>query len=158
MWRLCGVFENPKFLVNNEKRLRLLQKSLSRKIYGSKNYEKARFKLVKFHEYITNCRKDYLHKISLYLINNYDIIYSKENLYTIHSLITNFTDTVFVSDNNNYWMISHASNTVAKFLYDDVFRIYFSSSNSSSSWNGKFYWPTNKHKNNSRNWGIFNKT
>ena len=34
---------------------------------------------------------------------------------------------VFVSDNNNYWMISHASNTVAKFLYDDVFRIYFSS-------------------------------
>ena len=67
-------FENPKFLVNNEKRLRLLQKSLDRKVYGSKNYEKARIKLAKFHEYIVNCRKDYLHKISTFLVKNYDIV------------------------------------------------------------------------------------
>lgn len=67
-------FGNPKFLVNNEKRLRLLQKSLSRKVYGSKNYEKARIKLAKFYEYITNCRKDYLHKISIQLVKEYDII------------------------------------------------------------------------------------
>ena len=67
-------FDNPRFLVNNEKRLRLLQKSLSRKIYGSKNYEKARTKLAKFHEYIANCRKDYLHKIFIFLVKNYDII------------------------------------------------------------------------------------
>lgn len=67
-------FENPKFLVANERRLRLLQKSLSRKIYGSKNYEKAKVKLAKFHEYIVNSRKDYLHKISLYLVKSYDII------------------------------------------------------------------------------------
>lgn len=67
-------FDNLKFLVRNEKRLRLLQKSLSRKVYGSKNYEKARMKLAKFHEYISNCRKDYLHKISLFLVKNYDVI------------------------------------------------------------------------------------
>ena len=67
-------FENPKFLVNNERRLRILQKSLSRKVYGSKNYEKARIKLAKFHEYIANCRKDYLHKISIFLVKNYDVI------------------------------------------------------------------------------------
>ena len=67
-------FENPKFLVANEKRLKMLQKSLSRKIYGSKNYEKAKIKLARFHEYIVNSRKDYLHKISLYLVKNYDII------------------------------------------------------------------------------------
>ena len=67
-------FANPKFLVNNEKRLKLLQKSLSRKIYGSKNYEKARIKLAKFYEYIANCRKDYLHKISIQLVKEYDII------------------------------------------------------------------------------------
>ena len=67
-------FENPKFLVNNEKRLRLLQKSLSRKVYGSKNYIKARIKLAKFHEYIADCRKDYLHKISVQLVREYDII------------------------------------------------------------------------------------
>ena len=67
-------FENPKFLVSNEKRLRILQKSLSRKVYGSRNYEKARIKLAKFHEHIANCRKDYLHKISTFLVKNYDII------------------------------------------------------------------------------------
>lgn len=67
-------FENPRFLINNEKRLRLLQKSLSRKIYGSKNYEKARIKLAKFHEYIASCRKDYLHKISIHLVREYDIV------------------------------------------------------------------------------------
>ena len=67
-------FENPKFLVNNKKRLRILQKSLNRKVYGSKNYEKARIKLAKFHEYIANCRKDYLHKISIFLVKNYDVI------------------------------------------------------------------------------------
>ena len=67
-------FENPKFLVNNERRLRILQKSLSRKVYDSKNYEKAKVKLAKFHEYIANCRKDYLHKISIFLVKNYDVI------------------------------------------------------------------------------------
>lgn len=67
-------FENLRFLERREKRLRLLQKSLSRKVYDSKNYEKARIKLAKFYEYIANCRKDYLHKISLFLVRNYDII------------------------------------------------------------------------------------
>ena len=35
---------------------------------------KAKLKLAKFHEYIVNCRKDYLHKISIFLVKNYDII------------------------------------------------------------------------------------
>ena len=67
-------FANLRFLQRNEKRLRLLQKSLNRKIYGSKNYEKVRIKLAKFHEYITNCRKNCLHKISIFLVKNYDVI------------------------------------------------------------------------------------
>lgn len=67
-------FDNLRFLAKNQKRLRLLQKSLNRKVYGSKNYEKARAKLAKFHEHIANCRKDYLHKISARLVREYDII------------------------------------------------------------------------------------
>lgn len=67
-------FNNPKFLERSEKRLILLQKSLSRKIKGSKNYLKAKAKLAKFYEHITNCRKDFLHKISIFLVKNYDII------------------------------------------------------------------------------------
>lgn len=89
-------FENPKFLVRNEKRLRMLQKSLSRKIYGSKNYEKAKIKLAKFHEYIVNSRKDYLHKISIFLIKNYDIICAEtlrvKNMVKNHKLAKAISD------------------------------------------------------------------
>ena len=89
-------FENPKFLVRNQKRLRLLQKSLSRKVYGSKNYEKARTKLAKFHEHIANCRKDYLHKISLFLVENYDIICAEtlqvKNMLKNHKLAKAISD------------------------------------------------------------------
>lgn len=67
-------FENPRFLENQEERLRMLQKSLSRKKKGSKNYLKAKRKLAKLHEYIANFRKDYLHKISIFLVRNYDVI------------------------------------------------------------------------------------
>ena len=67
-------FENPRFFVNNQQRLKLLQQSLSRKVKDSKNYEKTRIKLAKFHEHIANCRKDYLHKISIQLVREYDII------------------------------------------------------------------------------------
>ena len=89
-------FENPKFLVNNEKRLRLLQKSLSRKVYGSKNYEKAKIKLAKFHEYIVNCRKDYLHKISIQLVREYDVICAEtlqvKNMVKNHKLAKAISD------------------------------------------------------------------
>lgn len=89
-------FENPKFLVNNEKRLRLLQKSLSRKIYGSKNYMKAKVKLAKFHEYIVNSRKDYLHKISTFLVRNYDVICAEtlrvKNMVKNHKLAKSIQD------------------------------------------------------------------
>ena len=89
-------FENPKFLVHNEKRLKLLQKSLSRKVYDSKNYEKAKIKLARFHEYIVNSRKDYLHKISLYLVKNYDIICAEtlrvKNMLKNHKLAKPISD------------------------------------------------------------------
>ena len=83
-------FNNPRFLVNNQKRLKLLQQSLSRKIKGSKNYLKAKVKLAKFYEHIANCRKDYLHKISIFLAKNYDIICTEtlqvKNMLKNHSL------------------------------------------------------------------------
>ena len=89
-------FENPRFLARNEKRLRLLQKSLSHKVYGSKNYEKARIKLAKFHEHIANCRKDYLHKISIFLIKNYDVICAEtlrvKNMIKNHKLAKAISD------------------------------------------------------------------
>ena len=66
--------ENNKFLKKSEKKLAKLQKQLSRKTKGSNNRNKARVKVARCHEKITNQRKDFLHKLSTKLIKNYDII------------------------------------------------------------------------------------
>jgi putative transposase len=68
------IFENQKFLTRNLKRLRIEQRSLSRKVKGSQNRNKQRIIVAKLHEKITNQRNDYLHKISHYLVSNYDTI------------------------------------------------------------------------------------
>ena len=60
--------ENPKFLKASLKRLKCLQRRVSRKVIGSKNRRKAVRKLAKIHELISNQRHDFQHKVSLYLI------------------------------------------------------------------------------------------
>jgi putative transposase len=62
------VVENPKHLRKAEKRLAKLQKDLSRKQKGSLNRAKARSKVARLHEKITNQRLDFLHKISSEII------------------------------------------------------------------------------------------
>jgi len=68
------MFSNPKWLNKSEKRLRKLQKDLSRKQKGSNNRRKDRLKVAKLHEKISNQRKDYLHKVSTQLINENQVI------------------------------------------------------------------------------------
>ena len=60
--------ENPKFLRKSEERLKKLQKDLSRKKKGSNNRNKARIKVARLYEKITNQKKDFLHKLSWRLI------------------------------------------------------------------------------------------
>lgn len=60
--------KNPKHLRKSEKRIAKLQKDLSRKQKGSKNRTKARVKVAKLHEKISNQRLDFLHKISSEII------------------------------------------------------------------------------------------
>ena len=67
-------FDNPKYLRKAEKKLATLQRRLSRKPKGSCNREKARLRLSRQHEYIANCRQDYLHKLTTQLVRDYDII------------------------------------------------------------------------------------
>jgi len=57
-------FENPRAYKKAEKRLRLLQKSVSRKDKGSKNRTKAIRRLQKQHLRVSNIRKDILHQVS----------------------------------------------------------------------------------------------
>ena len=72
-------FDNPKYLAKSEKKLIREQHRLSRKPKGSQNRKKARIKVAKIHEKVSNQRNDFLHKITIYLVKNYDII-SVENL------------------------------------------------------------------------------
>ena len=61
-------------LIPLHKRIEIYDKILSRKDYGSRNYEKARTKLSRTHERICNIRKDYLHKISTHITKKYKYI------------------------------------------------------------------------------------
>lgn len=66
--------DNPRILQHLEKKYRKLAKDVSRKVYDSANYKKAKLKLAKFHKHIVNIRKDFLHKLSTNLLKEYDII------------------------------------------------------------------------------------
>ena len=67
-------FENKNLLKNAEKKLKHLQRILSKKKKGSKNREKARLKLATAYEKLGNRRKDYLHKLTTKLVRENDVI------------------------------------------------------------------------------------
>ncbi|MGD1699728.1 RNA-guided endonuclease InsQ/TnpB family protein [Dapis sp. BLCC M229] len=59
---------NPKYFNQLYKKLRLAQKSLSRKTKGSNNYQKARLKVARIHAKIKDSRLDYTHQLTTQLI------------------------------------------------------------------------------------------
>jgi len=65
---------NPKHLRKSEKQLAKLQRDLSRKVKSSNNRAKARIKVARIHEKITNQRLDFLHKISSEIICDNQVI------------------------------------------------------------------------------------
>ena len=79
--------ENPRFYEKALKRIKIEQKRLSRKKRGSKNYEKQRKKLAKKYEKLINQRNDFLHKLSRFYVDTYDVI-CVENL-NIKSMVKN---------------------------------------------------------------------
>lgn len=64
------TFDNPKNLFRSLNRLALLQKRLSRRQKGFSNRNKARIKVSRLQERISNQRKDILHKITYTLTHN----------------------------------------------------------------------------------------
>jgi putative transposase len=71
--------ENPRFYERSLERIRVRHKQLSRKQKGSRNREKARVRLARAYEKLVNQRDDFLHKLSRFYVNNYDLI-AVENL------------------------------------------------------------------------------
>jgi len=71
-------FESPTYLRKSEKRLKRLQRSVSRKKKGSSRRKKAVCVLARLHERVANQRKDYAHKVSRRLVNRYGLIAFEE--------------------------------------------------------------------------------
>lgn len=58
------VYANPKYLEKAETRLKVLQRRFSKKKKGSNRREKARLKLAKAYEKVTNCRTNFIHQVT----------------------------------------------------------------------------------------------
>jgi putative transposase len=69
-----NVFENQHFKKSEYKKIKKLQRQLSKKVKGSNNRNKARIKLAKVYKTITDCKSNYLHKISNILIDENQVI------------------------------------------------------------------------------------
>lgn len=67
-------YKNNRVLNMYQNQLKAAQKHLSRKQKGSNNFERQRVKVARLFEKVSNTRTDYLHKVSLDLVRNYDII------------------------------------------------------------------------------------
>jgi putative transposase len=87
---------NPKNLRKKRKKLRRVQKALSRKQKGSKNRHKARLKVAKVHQEITDARKDFLHKLTTQLVRENQTI-AVENL-SVKNMLRNHKLAQAISD------------------------------------------------------------
>lgn len=72
------VFENKHFLKKEEKKLKRLQRQLSRKVKGSNNREKQRVKIAKLFERMTNKKETYIHYVVNKLLQSYDTIFMED--------------------------------------------------------------------------------
>ena len=73
-------YSNKKVLMKFEKRLKRLQKELSRREKGSKNYLKTKEKIARLHAKIKNYRKHYLNYIANEIVDEHDIIVTESLL------------------------------------------------------------------------------
>lgn len=89
-------YANHKYLAKSEKKLARLQRQLSRKTKGSHRRDKARIKVARLHEHITNQRNDTLHKLSTELIRQNDVIcledLTPKNMVKNHRLAKSISD------------------------------------------------------------------
>ena len=68
------VFIGPKALLSSRKKLRRLERVLSRKVKGSRNRAKEKLKLAKLHARIANLRRESLHQLTTDLTRSFHTI------------------------------------------------------------------------------------
>jgi putative transposase len=67
-------FDNPRILNKHDLNLKKKQQDLSRKQKGSNNRNKSRRLVARVHKKITNCREDFLHKLSRRIVNENQVV------------------------------------------------------------------------------------
>lgn len=89
----------PMYYKETLKKLVKEQKILSRRMMGSNRYNIQKLVVSKIHQKIKNQRKDFLHKASRYLVNNYEVICIEdldlEGMKKTKHFRTSITDTSF---------------------------------------------------------------
>ena len=99
-------YERPKFDYLNKEKLAKEQRKLSKmrtklervnaNLDECKNYQKQKRKVAKLHEHVANCAKDFNHKLSRKLVEEYDLI-AMENL-NVNGLIKNHSLAYSIAD------------------------------------------------------------
>ncbi len=91
--------ENPRPLIRREKRLKRLQRRLSRKVKGGNNREKARLKVAKLHAKISDTRRDTLQKFTTKIIRENQAIFVEglnvAGMVKNHNLAKHIADAAF---------------------------------------------------------------
>ncbi len=91
--------ENPRPLLRREKRLKRLQRRLSRKVQGSNNRKKAKLKVAKLHAKISDTRRDTLQKFTTKMIRENQAIFVEglnvAGMVKNHNLARHIADAAF---------------------------------------------------------------
>ena len=90
--------ENPRYLRKRLRKIKVAQRRLSKSKKGSKNRDKKRWKVAVLHEKVTNCRNDFLHKLTSRLVNDNQVdSFAIEDL-AVSNMVKNHCLALSISD------------------------------------------------------------
>ena len=93
------VIDNIRFFRDKQSEITKIQRCLSRKTKGSNRYRKNKTKIARLHNKVANRRNSFLHNITTYLVDNYDVICIEDlnvsGMLSNHKLAKAISDTSF---------------------------------------------------------------
>ena len=111
-------YPNPKEINKREKRLKRMQRKLSRQVKGSNNYNKTKEKIARIHSKIKNSRKHNIINIVNKIVKEHDIIVSEKlnikKMSSNHKLAKNILDASF---NKICELIKWKAKVLGKYYY-----------------------------------------
>jgi putative transposase len=72
------LIDRPRFFVDGQRKLKLLQRQLKRKKKGSRKFRQLHHQIAKHHEYISNSRKDFHFKTAHHLCNAAQTVFAED--------------------------------------------------------------------------------